>query len=166
MSEKVVLPKFDLPGQSTHPAVLAMRVVGGVLAAAFVVLLLAMWRHHSLQLAAEARAQAIIAERAAEAAATVEAAKAREAEAAAKIAAAKAATAAAALAKTEAPAGGAIAAVSTTGGKHHGGKHHGGKTAGKASAKTLAKTDDKKPAKPGSKRDDAAIDKLLASFNK
>jgi len=61
MSEKVVLPKFDLPGQSTHPAVLAMRVVGGVLAAAFVVLLLAMWRHPSLPLAAEARAQAIIA---------------------------------------------------------------------------------------------------------
>jgi hypothetical protein len=169
MSEKVVLPKFDLPGQGPHPAVRVLQVVGGVLALAMLILGGAMWRHHSMQVAAEARAQALIAARAAEAAAVVEAAKAREAEAAAKIAAAKAATIAAKNggktgAAKDANGGSGDAsktlAMNGAGAKHHGAAHHHA-----AKGKALAKTDDKKaPAKPGSKRDDAAIDKLLASF--
>ena len=33
MSEKVVLPKFDLPGKQIHPAVKLMWTVGGLLLA-------------------------------------------------------------------------------------------------------------------------------------
>jgi hypothetical protein len=171
MSEKVVLPKFDLPGQGPHPAVLAVRVCAGVLAVSLIFLGVAMWRQHSLQLAAEARAQALIAERAAEAAAAAEAAKARAAEAAAKVEAAKLAAAArnttpkAEASKTTVADAGAAGATAGTGASRRHGHRHGGATALKATrSKGLAKSDDKKPARPGSKRDDAAIDKLLASF--
>lgn len=165
MSEKVVLPKFDLPGQGPHPAIRVLQVAGGLMGAALLVLGVAMWRHHSMQVAAEARAQALIATRAAEAAAAIEAAKAREAEAAAKIVAAKAAKEAAKLAAAEAAkASAAEAANSASSSSKSKSRHHakaGGKGAGKAVA-AAAKTEDKKPS--GSKRDDAAIDKLLASF--
>src|SRR5262249_42278924 len=86
MSEKVVLPKFDLPGDAPNPAIRALWIVGGLLAVSLLVLGGAMWRHHSLQLAAEARAEALIATRAAEAAAAKEQARARVAEAEAKAA--------------------------------------------------------------------------------
>src|SRR5215831_6312905 len=134
MSEKVVLPKFDLPGHAPHPAVLAIKIVGGVLGLTLFLLVGALWHHHSLQVAAEARAEALVAERIAQAAA--DAAKARAAEAQAKAAAAA----------EEAP-------------RHHSHHHSSSKS------KSLAKAEDRKSssARPTSKRDDAAIDKLLAS---
>jgi len=167
MSEKVVLPKFDLPGQGPHPAVLAMKVVAGVLGVALLLLVGALWRHHSLQIAAEAHAEALIAERTAQAAAAAEAAKARAAEAAAKIAQAQAAAKAAAAkpaGAAAAVAGDTAAATADASAHHH---HH----ASSSKSKALAKRDDKgrseaggKPVRATSKRDDAAIDKLLASF--
>jgi len=131
-------------------------IIGGLLGLSMVVLGGAMWRHHSLQVAAEVRAQALIAARAAEAAAAVAEAKARAAEAAAKIAAAKAAAAhpaASAPAKANAGERTVLAA-------HAHAHHHGGAVKGKA----LAKSEPKSGGHSGSKRDDAAIDKLLASF--
>jgi hypothetical protein len=166
MSEKVVLPKFVLPGQGPHPAVLAVRIGIGVLGVALVFLSVAMWRQHSFQLAAEARAQALIAERAADAVAAAAAAKARIAEAAARVEAVKLAAAPKtrlpeAEAKAEvasAPAGAGTAA----GAPRRHGHHHAGKV---TKSKALTKSEEKKPTgRPGSKRDDAAIDKLLASF--
>jgi hypothetical protein len=160
MSQKVVLPKFDLPGQGPHPAVLAIRFAVGALVLALVVLAGALWRHHSLQVAAEEHAQALIAERAAQAAAAAEAVKARAAEAAAKIAQASAAAKAAAAQPKSAVAvaGTEAAGVADEPGHHHHHHHSSGKS------KPVAKGDDRKPARPTSKRDDAAIDKLLASF--
>jgi hypothetical protein len=155
MSEKVVLPKFDLPGQGPHPAVRAVWIVGGLLGLSMVVLGGAMWRHHSLQVAAEARAQALIAARAAEATAAVEEAKARAAEAAAKIAAAKAAAAHPAAAAPAKASTGEPTVLAAHAHAHH---HATGK------AKALAKSEPKSGGHSGSKRDDAAIDKLLASF--
>jgi hypothetical protein len=160
MSEKVVLPKFDLPGQGPHPAVRAVWITGGMLALAMLILGGAMWRHHSLQVAAEARAQALIAARAAEAAAAVEEAKARAAEAAAKIAAAKAAAAhPVAVAPAKAVTDGEPTALPAA---HRHARHHATGKGGKALAKSDPKSGGARPS--GSKRDDAAIDKLLASF--
>src|SRR4051794_4178122 len=138
MSEKVVLPKFDLPGQGPHPAVRMLWIAGGSMGIALLVLGGAMWRHHSMQLAAEARAQAMIAARTAEAAAAIEAAKAREAEAAAKIVAAKAAKEAAKeaakVAAAQAKAAAAADSTVASGSSKGKGSHHHGKAAGKAVA--------------------------------
>ena len=167
MSEKVVLPKFDLPGDRMHPAMKAFFAVCGLMVAAMLVLGGALWHRRSLQLAAEARQEALIAARMAEANAAAEAAKARAAEAAARAAAAQAAAQARLAARTGAAS--APAAVPAAGGdgkpsalgRHH--THHRG-----AAGKTVAKADDKKSTAKtaGEKRDDAAIDKLLASFKK
>jgi len=168
MSEKVVLPKFDLPGQTPHPAVLAIKIVGGVLALTLFLLMGALWHHHSLQVAAEARAQALVAERIAQAAAEAAKARAAEAQAKAAAAAAKAAAAAAKAAAAQPKAKVADASAPETTGAaseeapRHRTHHH---SSGKS--KTVAKAEDRKSsARPTSKRDDAAIDKLLASFNK
>ena len=81
MSEKVVLPKFDLPGKQMHPAVKLLWMVGGLMALAMLALGGALWRHHSMELAEENRKQAEIAAKTAQANAELEAAKARQAEA-------------------------------------------------------------------------------------
>ncbi len=171
MSEKVVLPKFDLPSEGMHPATKATLAVGGLLLIAIVVLGLAVWKRHAAQLAAEAQREAIIAERTAEANATIEAAKARAAEAAARQATAeadaKAKVAAAAAAAAAHRAGGKIALASASaGGRHHGGHRHGKAGAARAGAKgaVAAKGADDKKAAPKSTRNNDAIDKLLASF--
>jgi hypothetical protein len=164
MSEKVVLPKFDLPGQGPHPAVRAMWIAGGLLGFAVLVLGGAIWRHYSLRAATEARAQAMVAAEEAKARAAIEEAKARAAEALAKAEAAKAAAAApktVAVAKADDAAGSDATVAGASSSHHH---HHSKAGKGKASAKG---GDDKKVAQKssgGSKRDDAAIDKLLASF--
>jgi len=158
MSQKVVLPKFDLPGHGPHPAVLAIKIAAGALGLALVVLIGALWRNHSLQVAAEDHAQALIVERTAQATAAAEAAKARTAEAAAKIAQAAAAKTAAAQPKPVAGAAVAEGVPASDDSAHH--HHHHASTKSKA----VAKSEDRKPARPSSKRDDAAIDKLLASF--
>src|SRR5215212_9148246 len=90
MSEKVVLPKFDLPGKQMHPAVKLLWMVGGLMALAVLALGGALWRHHSMEVAEENRKQAEIAAKTAQANADAEAAKARQAEAAAKAVEAKA----------------------------------------------------------------------------
>ena len=77
MSEKVVLPKFDLPGKQMHPAVKLLWMVGGLMALAVLALGGALWRHHSMELAEETRKQAEIAAKTAQANAEVEQAKAR-----------------------------------------------------------------------------------------
>jgi hypothetical protein len=175
MSEKVVLPKFDIPTERAHPAVKALGLVGALLLVSMLVLGGALWRRHQAQLAAEQQRDALIAARVAEANAVIEAAKARVAEAAAKEAAAKAKIEAA---KAEANASKLAAAGNADGSKgavadgssghHHGAGHHHGKATAKgkgngASAAVAAKSDDKKSA-PKSTRDNAAIDKLLAQF--
>ncbi len=67
MSEKVVLPNFDLPRDSTRVAMRVLWAMGGVVVLATLVLGLAMWRHQSLELASaqEAAAKAEAARRAA-----------------------------------------------------------------------------------------------------
>jgi hypothetical protein len=67
MSEKVVLPNFDLPRDSTRLAMRALWIMGGVVVVATLVLGLAMWHHRSLELATaqEAAAKAEAARRAA-----------------------------------------------------------------------------------------------------
>ena len=162
------LGAFDLPGQGPHPAVRAMWIVGGLLGVAFLVLGGAMWRHYAQRVAADEEAKALIRAREAEALAAVETAKARAAEAKAK---AEAAKAAAAEAKAKAAAPTAVAAktegeggAEAASGHHR--SHHAKAGKGKVGAKA-AGGDDKKVAQKssgGSKRDDAAIDKLLASF--
>jgi hypothetical protein len=163
MSEKVVLPKFDIPGQGPHPAIRVLMASGILFAVALVALGGALWRHHSQQVAAEEHAQAILAARAAEAAAAVEAAKARAAEAVAKVAAAKAAAEQAKAAAALAKAGDGAGAATAEPGGHRSQRHHGKVAAkgGAAPGKVVAKSEGKRS---GDKRDDAAIDKLLASF--
>ena len=185
MSDKVVLPKFDLPGDRTPAAIKVVWAVGGVLLLCFVGLGLLVMNRHQQQLAAERRQEAIVAARLAEANAATEAAKARAAEAAARVAAARAATEKAkieakmaAAAARNPPAVALASNESGTGAGRHG-RHHFAATkaaatkaaATKAGSKPLAKAgpaDDKKSAAKSTseKRDDAAIDKLLASFNK
>jgi len=161
MSEKVVLPKFDLPGKQTHPAVKLLWMVGGLLGLAMLALGGALWRHRSMELAEENRKQAEIAAKTAQANAEAEAAKARQAEAVAKVEEAKAKIAEAKLPKVNPPSG--DAKVATTSGRHHAGRHgatKGGKT---TVAKGGADEKAKPGAKPGKKGDDV-VDKLLASF--
>ena len=55
MSEKVVLPKFDLPGKQMHPAMKLLLGVGGLLVIAMSALGLALWRNHSMEVAEENR---------------------------------------------------------------------------------------------------------------
>jgi hypothetical protein len=173
MSEKVVLPKFDIPSESAHPVVKAVAVVGALLLVSMLILGGAIWKRREAQLAAEQRRDALIAARVAEANAAIEAAKARAAEAAAKEAAAKADAAAkieaaklAAAAAKAHPADGTHAAVADASGGHH---HHHGKGAkgkgkgGDSAVAAKGSGDDKKSAAKGG-RDNAAIDKLLAQF--
>jgi hypothetical protein len=158
MSEKVVLPKFDLPGSGPHPAVRALWIVGGLLGVAMLVLGGAMWRHHAAQETAEQEAKAKVAAQAAEAEAAAQAAKAKLAVKAEASAPAKGSPAAAA---APAATGAAVAESS----HHHssGSKHHAAsKSAGKGSV--LAKTDAHKAPALSKKKGDDAIDKLLASF--
>jgi multidrug resistance efflux pump len=173
MSEKVVLPKFDLPTESTHPAIKAVLIVGGVLVLSLAILGGAVWKRHAAQLAAEQRRDAVIAQKVAEANAVVEAAKARVAEAAAKEAAEKAKLEAAKLAakqKADDAAAAKKAEKAAALAEEHHGHHHGGKAGGSggkskgASATVAAKSGDDKKSAPKSSRDNAAIDKLLASF--
>jgi colicin import membrane protein len=163
MGEKVVLPKFDLPGDRMHPTTKILLGAGVLLLVSLMVLGGAVWHRRSLQLAAEQRQAALIAARTAEANAAAEAAKARIAEAEAKKAAEQG-KAAERLAAKNAPA---PAAIADGGGKATAHKSSSRKSSSKSATKVVAsKTDAKDEAKksPGSKRDDAAIDKLLASF--
>jgi hypothetical protein len=171
MSEKVVLPKFDIPTESAHPAVKALGLVGALLLVSMVVLGGALWKRHQAQVAAEQQRDALVAARTAEANAAIEASKARIAEAAAKEAAEKAkieaAKAAANAPKLAANADGSKGAVADASSGHHhaSGHHHGKATAkGKGSSAAIAKSGDDKKSAPKSTRDNAAIDKLLAQF--
>ncbi len=58
MSEKVILPNFDLPRDSTRVAMRALWVMGGVVVLATLVLGLAMWHHRSLEIATAEQAAA------------------------------------------------------------------------------------------------------------
>ena len=83
MSEKVVLPKFDLPGDQMHPAMKMLWMVGGLMALAMLALGVALAA--PLDGAGRRGPQAgRIAAKTAEANAVAEAAKARPDEAAAK----------------------------------------------------------------------------------
>lgn len=173
MSEKVVLPKFDLPGSGPHPAMKALYAGAALLAVSMAVLGGALWRHHSMQAAAEARAQALIAARTAEANAAAEAAKARAVEAAAQVALERAKAEQERMRAKNAIALAAVTAESATGkpsAAHHRGRHHLAKAAvGGKGSKTIARAnaaDDKGEKKPAAqrKKGDDAIDKLLASF--
>jgi hypothetical protein len=163
MSEKVVLPKFDLPGSGPHPAVRALWIVGGLLAVSMLVLGGAMWRHHAAEEAAAQEAKAKIAQQAAEA----QAAKAK-ALAKAEAAAAKDSQTKDGQTKGSAPATGTTtpsASPAVAADAHHraSGSHRHAKATGKGNA--LAKTDTHAKAPPLSKKKgDDAIDKLLASF--
>lgn len=67
MGEKVVLPNFDLPRDSTRVAMRVLWGMGGVVVLATLILGLAMWHHRSLEIASqqEAAAKAEAARRAA-----------------------------------------------------------------------------------------------------
>src|SRR5438552_10004610 len=58
MSEKVVLPNFDLPRDSTRVAMRVLWVRGGVVVLATLVLGVAMWHHRSLEIATAQQAAA------------------------------------------------------------------------------------------------------------
>ncbi len=179
MSEKVVVPKFEIPSATTHPATKVIASIAVLLLGTTAILGIAIWHRRSEQMAAVAKRDAIIAARAAEVKAAEDKVKAEVAAAiAAKEAARKAAAdkEAAKLAAANAASDKqklAEAGDNSSGAHHH---HHGraagskgktgGKTAGKAAGATVASksADDKKTSGPKSTRDNAAIDKLLASF--
>jgi len=163
MSEKVVLPKFDLPGKQMHPAVKLLWAVGAMLTLSMGALGLALWRHHAMEVAEENRKEAEIAAKTAEANAAAEAAKARQAEAAAKVALAEANAKAAANAKLAA-AQEAKAGASSAGAHKHSG-HHAAKAGAKTTVAKAGAGDDKpKSAGKSTKKGDDVVDKLLASF--
>jgi hypothetical protein len=174
MSEKVVLPKFNLPGHTPHPAVRALWGAGALLVIATLGLGGVMWRHHSLEVAAEQRREAEAKAAEAKAAQAAAEAKAEEAKAKAAAVAAAAEAKAAALAQKQAAAA-PLAANSdkpASAGKPASSrglrgtyKHHGAKS---SKARTLAKSSGasataKGPKKPSGRRDDV-IDKLLTQF--
>ena len=139
MSEKVVLPKFDLPGKQIHPAVKLLWAVGLMLTLAVSALGLALWRYRAMEVAEENRKQAEIAAKTAEANA-------------------KAAIAAKSTAASEAKA-----AAASAGYKHSG--HHASKAAPKTTvAKAGGGADEKKAGGKSTKKGDDVVDKLLASF--
>jgi hypothetical protein len=151
MSEKVVLPKFDLPGHGPHPAIRALWIAGGLVVLSSLVLGGAMWRHHSIEAAAEAKVKQ---EKAA--------AEAKIAAAAALKAAPKLATATSS-SKLPDPGSSSVGAseagkakASSTVSKR---KHRGSRS--KAVAKSSAPAE--KVAQKSS-RDDGAIDKLLSQL--
>src|SRR4029079_17412125 len=127
MSEKVVLPKFDLPGKQTHPAVKLLWTVGGLLGLSVLGLGGALYRPRWMEVAEENRKQAEIAAKTAQANAELEAAKARQAEAIASVSLAKPKAEAEIRAKKEAAkeaaAGGGDAKGPAVAGRHHAGHH-------------------------------------------
>lgn len=167
MSEKVVVPKFEIPSETTHPVIKIVAAIGLALLGTTAILGFAIMHRRSEQAAAVAKRDAIIAARIAAQKAADEKAKADAAAAlAAKEAAKKAEEAKVAAAKAAAAAEKEKLAQADkpSGNKHH---HHGkasakGKGAGAAVASKTG--DDKKTTGPKSTRDNAAIDKLLASF--
>jgi ABC-type protease/lipase transport system fused ATPase/permease subunit len=163
MSEKVVLPKFDVPGKQMHPAVKMLLGVGIALGLSIGALVLVLWRHHSMEVAEENRKQGEIAAKLAQANAEAEGAKARQAEAVAAVAMAKAkAEAELAAKRNPAPASGEAKVAAS--GRHHG-AHHGSSKAGAKTTVAKAGADEKKAsAKGGGKKGDDVVDKLLASF--
>jgi uncharacterized protein HemX len=166
MSEKVVVPKFEIPSETTHPIIKAVAAIGVLLLCTTAILGIAIWHRRSEQMAAVAKRDAIIAAREAAAKAAVEKAKAEAAAAlAAKEAARKAEEEKIAAAKAAAAAQKEQLAEAETksGGRHH--HHHHGKASAKGKGPAIASKggEDKKSA-PKSTRDNAAIDKLLASF--
>ena len=161
MSEKVVLPKFDLPGKQMHPAVKLLWMVGGLMALAMLALGGALWRHHSMEQAEETRKQAEIAAKTAQANAEIEKAKARSEEAKMKVAVAEAEAKAKLAAKTAPPPAGDAKGDGPQAQRppqlEERFEDH--------RRRTKAGGDDKKPAaKSGGKKGDDVVDKLLASF--
>jgi hypothetical protein len=67
MNEKLVLPRFNVPGDGTHGAVRALWVTGTLVVLATLILGLAMWRHRAIEVAnaEEAAAKVATARRAA-----------------------------------------------------------------------------------------------------
>ncbi|HXJ20260.1 MAG TPA: hypothetical protein VMT03_08505 [Polyangia bacterium] len=173
MSEKVVVPKFEIPSETTHPAIKAVAAIGLLLLGTTAILGIAVMHRRSEQEAAVAKRDAIMAQRAADAKAADEKAKAEAAakvlaaqEAARKAEEAKAAEKAAKAAAAKAAAEEKLAeADGDKSGHHH---HHHGKASAKGSksagAAVASKSGDDKKSGPKSTRDNAAIDKLLASF--
>jgi uncharacterized protein HemX len=161
MSEKVVLPKFDLPGKQMHPAVKLLWMVGGLMVLSLLALGGALYRHHAQEVAEENRKQAEIAAKTAQANAEAEAAKARKAEADAKAEQAKAK-----IAEVDAAKKGIVlgdAKPTATAGRKHRSSSKGSKT----TVATKGTADEgKKPSggKSGGKKGDDVVDKLLASF--
>src|SRR6266498_1290392 len=86
MSEKVVLPKFDLPGKQMHPAMKLLWASVGLVVFAIGGLSLVLWRHHAQEVAEQNRKQAEIEAKTAEAKSAADVAKARAEEAKAKVA--------------------------------------------------------------------------------
>jgi len=162
MSEKVVLPKFDLPGKQMHPAVKLLWMVGGLMALAVLALGGALYRHHSMEQAEETRKQAEIAAKTAQANAEIEKAKARSEEAKMKVAVAEAEAKAKLAAKTAPPP---VGDAKATARKHSGRHGSSSKSGSKTTVAAKAGGDDKKAAaKSGGKKGDDVVDKLLASF--
>src|SRR5678816_4174441 len=99
MSEKVVLPKFDLPGKQMHPAMKVLWASVAMMVFAVGGLGFVLWRHHAQVVAEENRKQAEIEAKTAEAKAAADVAKARAEEMKAKVALAEAEAKKAAAAK-------------------------------------------------------------------
>ena len=168
MSEKVVLPNFDLPRDSTRLAMRALWIMGGVVVVATLVLGLAMWHHRSLEIATaqEAAAKAEAARRAAMAPPPAPAPKVVEKTTApggssttlANVAAGSAAPAAPAAADAERPAARAHSRRGSKAGRAHGMR-------GAALLEKIegpgAKAKPAKPAGGRAKADDDFIESLL-----
>ena len=174
MSEKVVLPNFDLPRDSTRVAMRVLWIMGGVVVVATLVLGVAMWHHRSLEIATaqEAAAKAEAARRAAMAPPPAPAPKVVDK----TTAPGASATTLANVAPGSAPAASAAApaaadAAERPAARAHSRRAKAGRGHGMRGAALLDKIDGKgakaaapasKPAKPAhSKADDDFIDSLL-----
>lgn len=174
MSEKVVLPNFDLPRDSTRVAMRLLLVMGGVVVLATLALGLAMWHHRSQEIATaqEAAAKVEAARRAAMAPPPAPAPKVMEKTTApggsATTLANIAPGSASGSASTAAPSAGDAERPAARAHNRHGAKA--GRAHGMHGAALLEKLDGKgpkaasKPAKPAGGRarsDDDFIDSLL-----
>jgi hypothetical protein len=168
MNEKVILPRFDLPQDSTRVAMRTLWAAGGLVVLATLILGLAMWRHRAIEIATaeEATARAAAARRAAmappvPAAAPAIAEKVGEA-GTARIAAS---TTLAAVAPTDSPRERVVAPSSAR-------PRHSGKSSSKARMRALidgqksasVKSTPEKSAGKKSRSNDDVIDRLLNGY--
>ena len=162
MSEKLVLPRFDLPRDSTRIAIRALWAAGGLMVVAILVLGMAMWHRRSVDIATveQAAAKAAAARRAAMAPPPSVAPAKAPAAAPGVLAGTSETTMAAVVPAAASPEPGRRSAASRA---RHGGKSSGHARSGaRGSTSTAGKAGSGVTARKSSKVDDDFIDKLLS----